>query len=392
VPANLLYLMHRVPYPPDKGDRIRNWHLLRFLAGRARVWLGCLSDEPVSPETHVRLKELCAGVTIVPIGLERWVGALASVVAGRTASEGAFAVAPLRRVIRVWTQEVKFDAAIASASSLVPYLRLPELRDVPAVVDLIDVDSQKWLDYAAATSPPRSWLYRLEGKRLRRLEAELPTWAKAVLLVSDAEAELYRTFAMPGAVYALNHGVDLDYFRPTDGPEEPACVFVGALDYRPNVDAACWFVEAVWPELRRRRPDLKFRLVGRQPNAAVRSLAAVPGVEVVGQVPDVRPWVASSAVVVVPLRIARGVQNKVLEALAMGKACVASPAALAGVRAVPGEHLVSAATPAEWVAAVERLLDDAALRRRLGAAGRAYVEANHTWERGLQLLADVLGI
>src|SRR5207248_4992811 len=144
---------------------------------------------------------------------------------GRTFSESAFASPTLRRIIADWAQQGNFSAAVASASSLVPYLRARELRGVPAVVDVVDVDSQKWFDYAAAAAPPRSWLYRLEGKRLRRLEAELPTWAKAVLLVSDAEAELYRTFAKPGAVHALNHGVDLDYFRPGDGPEEPACVF-----------------------------------------------------------------------------------------------------------------------------------------------------------------------
>src|SRR5262249_31571633 len=151
---------------------------------------------------------------------------------------------------------------------------------------------------------------------------------RAVTLVSEAEADLYRTFCAPGEVHAATNGVDLDYFRPQPRQAaEQACVFVGALDYRPNVDAACWFCGEVWPEVPRRRPRAQVWLVGRRPTAAVQRLGEVPGVCVVGQVPDVRPYVARAALAVVPLRIARGVQNKVLEAMAMARPVVASPQA-----------------------------------------------------------------
>jgi glycosyltransferase involved in cell wall biosynthesis len=158
------------------------------------------------------------------------------------------------------------------------------------------------------------------------------------------------------------------------------------------VDAACWFCEQVWPELHRRRPTSRFFLVGRRPAPAVRRLAGLPGVELVGQVPDVRPSVERAAVAVVPLRIARGVQNKVLEALAMGRAAVVSPEALAGLRAEPGVHLLSASTRREWVESVLRLLDDAALRQQLGRAGRKYVEENHCWDRCLDAFGSLLGL
>jgi sugar transferase (PEP-CTERM/EpsH1 system associated) len=227
---------------------------------------------------------------------------------------------------------------------------------------------------------------------LRRLERDLSSWSRAVTLVSDAESALYRGFAAPGRVHVVTNGVDLDYFRREQVTEEPACIFIGALDYRPNVDAATWFVAEVWPALYRRRPELRFRVVGRRPVAAVRRLGQVPGVEVIGEVPDVRPWLARSAVVVAPLRLGRGVQNKVLEALAMAKACVASPAALAGLRARPGVEVLSATTPAEWVEAITRLLDDSNLRRKLGDAGRGYVEAHHAWDTCLERLAEILGV
>jgi sugar transferase (PEP-CTERM/EpsH1 system associated) len=282
------------------------------------------------------------------------------------------------------------DAVVASASSLVPYLRRPALRDVPAVVDLVDVDSQKWLDYSANSAGPASWLYRLEGTRLRRVETQLSSWARALTLVSEAEAAVYRGFCGSGRVEVAVNGVDLEYFQPVEQPTQPACVFVGALDYRPNVDAACWFCREVWPHIQQRLPRAEMWLVGRQPVAAVRQLGRLPGVQLIGQVPDVRPYLARASVAVVPLRLARGVQNKVLEALAMAKAVVASPPALAALDVQPGVHLLAASSPAQWEEAVVSLLEDENQRRSLGAAGRAFVETHHYWDRCLERFARLL--
>jgi sugar transferase (PEP-CTERM/EpsH1 system associated) len=392
----LLYLAHRLPYPPDKGDRIRTFHLLKYLSRRAAVHLACLADEPVDAAAVAALRGYCERVAVVRLGRwSRWLRGLWALARGRTVTEGAFDEPALRALLRGWAARTPFHAALASASSVAPYLRLPELRGVPAVIDLMDVDSQKWLDYAAAGRGPRAWLYRTEGRRLRRREAALGRWARAVTLVSAPEEGLYRLCGGHGAARAVPNGVDLDYFRPAPPAREPRCAFVGALDYRPNVDGACWFCHEVWPRLRRTHPGARLSLVGRRPVRAVRRLAALPGVEVVGQVADVRPYLARSAVAVVPLRLARGVQNKVLEALAMARACVASPQALAGLVGAgvrPGTHLLSASSADEWVEAVGRLLDDADLRQRLGAAGRRHVEARHRWEDCLEPFATLLGL
>jgi sugar transferase (PEP-CTERM/EpsH1 system associated) len=214
-----------------------------------------------------------------------------------------------------------------------------------------------------------------------------------VTLVSENEADLYRDVVPSGPVHAVSNGVDLDYFQPlTCAAGEDGCVFVGALDYRPNVDAACWFTQAVWPAVHARHPEAILRLVGRRPSAEVRRLAAVPGVEVVGQVPDVRPYVARSAVAVAPLRLARGLQNKVLEAMAMARPVVASPPALAGLADASGLPAVQAGQPREWVEAVCGLLGDDQRRRQLGRAGRQYVERHHSWERCLSPLLGLLGL
>jgi sugar transferase (PEP-CTERM/EpsH1 system associated) len=387
--ARVLYLTHRVPFPPDKGDRIRNYHLLRQLARRGEVWLGCLADEPAGPEAIAELDRLCNRVAVVPVSRRlRWLRAGVSLLGGGSLSEGAFDEPRLRAVVRQWAGEVRFHAVAISASSMVPYLGEPGVAGMPAVVDLVDVDSQKWFDFADTARAPRRWLYRLEGHRVRKLEARMPGWARAVSVVSRAEAEAFDAFAGEGAATVATNGVDLDYFRPTTGPTDQACVFVGAMDYLPNVDAAASFAREVWPGIRERFPSAEFRIVGRKPTPAVQELGQVPGVKVVGQVPDVRPHVAAAAVVVAPLRLARGLQNKVLEALAMGKPVVATPAALAALRTEHGRHLLAASTPAEWVGAVGGLFADPRRRRELGAAGRKYVEEHHHWERCLAPLMD----
>jgi sugar transferase (PEP-CTERM/EpsH1 system associated) len=387
----ILYLVHRVPYPPDKGDRIRAFHILRFLSRHARVHLACLADEPVGDGMLDTLRGYADRVAVFPVGgWSRWCRALGSLAWGGTVTEGAFRSRALRAELASWCADTTYHATLSSSSAMTPYQRIAQLRDVPAVVDLIDVDSQKWFDYAGASRWPRSWLYGLEGRRLRRLEQQLPGWAQAVTVVTQAEANLYREFTPAAPVHAVGNGVDLDYFRPQTTTEEPACVFVGALDYRPNVDAASWFCEHAWPAIRRVRPEARVYLVGRRPSLAVQALAAIPGVEVVGQVPDVRPYLERAAVAVIPLRIARGVQNKVLEALAMGKATVASPMTLAGLRGPTTPGVLMASTVDEWVAAVRCLLEDGSFRRQLGESGRAYVAEHHCWDRCLEPFIDLL--
>ncbi len=391
---DVLYLTHRVPYPPDKGDRIRCFHLIEYLRRRARIHLACLADEPVPDETLAALRQRCHRLEILPLGGPlRWGRALGSLLGGGSISEGVFAHPALRRTVEQWSGEVRFQGALASASSLAPCLFTPRLDGARKVIDLMDVDSEKWLDYAAARRGPKSWLYRLEGARVRRLEQRLARWADGLALVSDNEVALFRRFCPDAPAHGIPNGVDLDYFTPQETrEEEQTCVFVGALDYLPNVDAAVWFCREVWPRVRKACPGAKFWVVGRRPAPQVLELGGRDGVEVVGQVPDVRPYVARAAVTVVPLLIARGIQNKALESLAMGKATVVSPQTMGGLKAKAGVDLAVAATPEEWAATVLGLLRDGEKRRRLGQAGRRHVEECHRWESCLAPFADLLGL
>ena len=391
----ILLLTHRVPYPPDKGDRIRSYHLLRHLAGLGEVDLAFPTDEPLADATREALGGLCRRFEAVSVSRSRrWVRALRSLALGRSLTEGLFQASALRDRVDRWLEETSYDAVVCYSSGVLP-LVLGRGLDARLIVDLVDVDSQKFFDYAGRSSGPMSALLRLEGRRVRAIERAAGT-SLAVVLATDSEAALYRRDRPGGRVEAIPNGVDLDYFRPMpEVVESGACVFVGQLDYRANVLGLEWFCRRVWPSIRERLPGASLRIVGRNPVAAVRRLGASPGVEVVGPVPDVRPSLASSRVVVVPLPVARGVQNKVLEAMAMGRPVVASPSAIEGLGAVSGRDALVADGPEAWASAVVGLWDDAPRRADLGRSARRYVEDHHRWETCLgrfdALIADASG-
>jgi len=392
VKPRLLYLTHRVPHPPDKGDRIRNFHVLRELAKVARVTLVSLADEPASAESAATLKGLCETVEIVPSGgRRRWLRAGRSLLSGRSLSEGLFREPALDAALARLAASQEWDASLVSASSLTPYQQRHGLPAKPRFVDLVDVDSQKWFDYADAASGPKHALYSLEGHRVRKLERQIAGWAAAAFLVSPAECAVFDGFTHAGAGTVAMNGVDLDSFRPQhDVPTRPICAFVGALDYFPNIDAALWFATDIWPTIRARKPEAEFHVIGRKPTPAVLRLNAIEGVRILADVPDVRPHLAGAALAVCPIRVARGLQNKVLEAMAMAKATLAAPAAIRAIRAEVGKDLLVPTTETEWVSNVCDLLDDPARRSGLGTAARRFVETHHHWDRCLQPLVSAI--
>ncbi len=389
---NVLFLAHRVPYPPNRGDRIRSFHLLQYLAERGEVSLAYLSEDTPDAQTVAVLGRMCRRVTVGQLDRSRWMQAGRSLALGRTATEGLFRCPRLRRAITHWTAETRFDLVVVFCSSMSQYLDVPGLANVPVWVDLVDVDSEKWFDYARQAFQPARMLFELEGRRLRQLESSLADRARAITLVSESEAALYRSFCPAGNVLAVSNGVDLDYFQPVTAPEPAGtlpCVFIGALDYRANLDGLTWFCRDVWPVVFQQAPASMLRIVGSNPGQAAQRLAAAPGVELVGPVPDVRPYL-TGAVAIAPLRVARGIQNKVLEAMAMGRPVMATPEALEGLALDRSSDVVCAATADQWRDRLPHLLRDASARAQLGAAARRYVETHHHWPQCLQPLEKLV--
>lgn len=380
----ILYLCHRIPYPPDKGDKIRSFHQIAELSRKHEVHVACLVDDPAD-RVHVEaLRRHCAGVD-APYQ-SRGAGkakALLGLLTGRPLSVAAFEAPALTAAVRERLRAAWPDAIVVFSGAMGQYV--PAGCGVPLLVDFVDADSDKWRLYADRSAPPARWIYRIEAARLGRFERELAARADASLFVSEAEARLLGLASGDGKTWVLTNGVDLDYFRPgvgsgSDAAPDPRAVFVGMMDYFPNVDAAVWFAEEILPRVRAEIPDAGFDIVGRHPVARVRALARHPGVRVTGGVPDVRPYLGTGAVAVAPFRIARGIQNKILEAMAMGLPVVGTPPSFQGLPAGADDGVAMAGGAAEFARETVALLRDSSERARRGNAARAFVERNHRWE------------
>ncbi len=396
---NILYLVHRIPYPPNKGDKIRSWHILRHLSQRHRVYLGTFIDSAADWQHREILAGHCAGCCFV--GLSPRLARLRSLRGLLTGQALTFPYYHSRRLAR-WVRQLlarqRIDAILVFSSSMAQYVPPAAVADRPAVVDFVDVDSEKWLAYGERHPGPLRWLYRREGMRLRRAEQAIAARFRSSLFVTAEEAALFRRLAPAVAdrVQVLTNGVDTDYFSPQGHyenpypPGGPVLVFTGAMDYWANVDAVTGFVRDCLPLVRRRQPDVRFWIVGARPLPEVQRLAATPGVQVTGTVPDVRPYLAHARLAVAPLQIARGLQNKVLEAMAMGRAVVATPAAMEGIPCPAPLDTLVRPTPA---AMAERILEllPAGRAEALGRLARDQVVARFDWAASLGLLDRLLG-
>lgn len=397
----MLLLTHRLPYPPDRGDRIRAYHLLRALAQRCDVTLASVCDTPPTHE-QTRALQACAGdVLFQPIGpTAQRLRAASAMLRGDAGTPAAHYHHGLAHRLIDRHRAQPFDTVVTFCTGMLHYTRALQLCGGKAfrhVLDLVDVDSAKWGRYIKQERGPMRQVYAAECRRLRRYESGVAVPVDAVSVISERERRLYgRTVACRGVkpppIVVAGNGVDLEHFVPgTFGSQSdtPTCVFTGVLSYRPNADAVRWFAGRVLPEVRRAMPETRFEIVGNSPTPSVLALGQLPGVEVVGPVADTRSYLHRATVAVAPLAIAPGVQNKVLEAMACARPAVCSPAAARGIDALPGRDLVTAHGATSFAEAVTRLLTDSPEAERIGRAARARVEARYTWG---QALAPLIGL
>ncbi len=396
--GGILFLAHRVPFPPDRGDRIRAHHLLKALARLAPVHVGCFA-EGSGREGEAALAELAASCCIVPRRKPLPLAGLEAVLAGKPVSLTAFHSRRLAAWVRETIAARGIDAIVVFSGQMGQYV--PADFTGRVVIDLCDVDSAKFEGYAQAGE--REWLNAREARLLAAEEERLGQRADATILISEAEAALYRSrLRAPERVdvQVIGNGIDAALFDPVRiaphpllaGLPGPHFVFTGQMDYRPNEQAALWAIEAMMPQLRRRYPDALFHVVGRNPTGRLMAHHGLPGVQVWGEVPDVRPLLAAADAVLAPLLIARGVQNKVLEAMAMARPVVLTPDAATGIAAEDGTHwAIVAADPQAMCARLEPLLADPEARTRMGAAARRFVLEHHAWEAMLAPLGAIVG-
>ena len=394
--ANILFLVHRLPYPPDKGDKVRSYHLLKHLAAEHKVFLATFVDDPADAVHLPMLRRLCADVCAVPLAPRAAkLRSLTGLASGQPLTLCYYDNARLRDWVRQTVARRQIDRVLVFSSSMAQYTEAKWA--LPTLIDLVDVDSAKWTDYAAAHAWPLSWLYAREGERLLAYERAVVARSQHAFLVTQKEVDLFVRLAPECAakVTALGNGVDADFFAPR--PDRPSpftagelpLVFTGAMDYWPNIDAVTWFTQDVLPALRARWPALRFHIVGRNPSAAVRALAG-EAVAVSGTVADVRPYLQHAAAVVAPLRLARGLQNKVLEAMAMASPVVAAGACVEAIDALPGRDILVADHAADFLEQLATLFDAPAQAVAVGRAGRRCVVDHYSWPAQLTHLDQTM--
>ncbi|MGN7161338.1 TIGR03087 family PEP-CTERM/XrtA system glycosyltransferase [Sphingomonas sp. SAFR-052] len=375
--SDILLLTHRVPYPPNRGDKVRSHHVMRHLSTLGRVHLAAFADDPRDLGHDAALSQWCASTVVVPRTKGNARAAVEALVSGRPVSMTAFDHEAMRAAVAGLLGERRYDAIYVYSGQMAQYLP----ADARFVMDFVDLDSAKFSGYAADARGPMRWMLRREARLLGAFERAVAARAQATLFVSAAEAALFG-----GQAQAVENGIDTGYFDPTAVvPVEtagPLIVFTGQMDYRPNVDAVRWFVKEVLPDVPGR-----FAIVGRSPTAAVRALAG-ERVIVTGEVADVRGSIAAADVVVAPLLLARGVQNKVLEAMAMARPVVASTAAAEGID--HGGSIRVAGDAGAFASEIRGLLDDPATASALGQAARARTIARYGWDARLAPLAGLL--
>ena len=393
-----MFLAHRIPYPPDKGDKIRSFHLLQHLARAYRVHLGAFIDDSRDWRHVEHVRKMCGETCFVPLHPTRAkLRSLAALATGEPLTLHYFRNARLTHWVGDLVGSGRIERALVFSSAMAQYVEGASMDGIRRVLDFVDLDSDKWRQYSQRHRGPLRWLYRREAETLFEYERRCAATFDASLFVSEAEAQLFTTQAPERAarVSVVENGVDTDYFSPqrpypTPYPaDEAALVFTGAMDYWANVDAVGWFAREVFPRIRSEFPQACFYVVGARPVSAVRELAKLPSVRVTGAVPDTRPYLAHARVAVAPLRIARGVQNKVLEAMAMARPVVASPQAVAAIS--PCAELLGCTVDSPEAAArlLLKLLREPPMAE-LGDALRRHVLRHYSWRENLARVEAIL--
>jgi sugar transferase (PEP-CTERM/EpsH1 system associated) len=377
--VRILFLSQRVPYPPNRGDKITTWRLVERMKRRHEVRCVAFAHDDADVQAAAELTRLGAPTTALRIDLRRTkLASLPLLLTGKPLTLGAYGSRELQRVVDELAPSCQVGYAYSSSMGafLEPHTRLKR------VMHFAELDSDKWRQYAERSKWPMSWVYAREHRTLLEFERRIAASFDENVLCTPLEQQVFEREIPGPRSLVLRNGVDLAHYQPKPDLAEPEhLVFVGVMDYLPNIDGCVWFVNEILPRLRAKRPGVRFTIVGSRPTDEVKALASHPGVAVTGFVDDPREFLARAAVSVAPLRIARGIQNKVLEGLAMGLPVVGTTSATQGVEGEPGRDFLLANTVDEQVAAIERLLADPNFARALGRRGRQFVEDKYDWER-----------
>ena len=412
--SKILFIAHRIPYPPKKGDKIRSFNEIKHLSKKYDIDLACLADDANDIKSQAKLERYCRHVHVEPLNKTvSKIKGLLLLLKGGSISVGYFYNQQIQIVVDQWLSENTYEAIFCFSSPMAEYIFQSKAPSLHAsmrpslLMDFCDLDSDKWGQYAQRSRLPLNLIYQLESKRLLAYEKIINQSFDHSLFVSQQEADLFvNAFPKARNLTVIPNGVDHHYFSPehpedsrvqdfkgsreTNQTNKPTLLFTGAMDYHANVDGVTWFCQNIFPGIKKQYPNACFYIVGSNPHPSVIALDKIDGVHVTGFVDDIRPYYQMADVCVIPLRLARGVQNKVLEAMAMAKPVVTTSAAIQGISAVDGQHLVVADNPEDFTATINDLCNDMNRRETLALAGRRFVKQHYDWDTNLDFLDGLI--
>ncbi len=389
----ILFLAHRIPYPPDKGDKIRSWRLLQHLTQQFSVHLACFVDDPQDFAHTEFLSSICETAVFIPLNpIRSKIASLTGLLTEKALSVRYFDHDAMARAVQKVRQR-PLVAEIVFSSTMAQYIAKP-VEGRARIVDFCDADSEKWKQYSNDAIPALAWVYRREADTLARTENRIANWADASFAITPDEASIFNHRSeIRKNVGWWSNGVDTNYFDPALKSENETVaadlVFTGAMDYRANIDAVLCFYREVWPHLRKALPKVTFAIVGSNPAKQVMALDGKDGITVTGRVDDIRPWIKNAKVSVAPMRVARGVQNKVLEAMAMATPVVATREAAVGIVAEVQSALKVIDRPSDMASVIASLITDETARKRVGILGREAVATHYDWDNQLKRFDDL---
>jgi sugar transferase (PEP-CTERM/EpsH1 system associated) len=394
----ILFLVHRIPYPPNKGDKIRSYYILKYLSQKYRVHLAALIDNPDDWQYVDHVKMLCEKTHFSKLNS---VTAKMRSLLGLITNDALTLPYYRDRKLKIWINQLlktyDISSVLVFSSSMAQYVRGLQYKTSRRVIDFVDIDSDKWRQYSESLGWPWKWIYKREGNKLSQEEIRIAEEFDANIFVSEKESEILRKRApqVKGKIFTIRNGVDTSFFNPHHkfdnpyGVNKKVILFTGAMDYWANVDAVNWFVKEIFPLIRDRVPEACFYIVGREPTRMVKDLAKFSGVYITGSVNDIRPYMIYANIVVAPLRIARGIQNKVLEAMAMKKPILVTSKAFEGIEGCKQIE--------EWVSDNPNQIAGNAIlwlqqrsKTDYGKEARQCVIKNYDWEKCLGQLEKIL--
>ncbi len=397
----LLYLCHRIPFPPNKGDKITTYNILKFLNKHYDVYLGCFIDDPNDKQYTEKVAKLCKECFFVDLNptLAKLKG-LTAFGRGEPITLPYYRSSKMQNWVNRTIAEARISKAFIYSGCMAQYVLTPETKDLYKVMQFADIDSDKWLQYANSSTGVMSKVYMREYRTLEEYEKYVANKFSISCFISETEASLFRDMVsecVHSKIKTLSNGIDSDYFSPLAQStlaeqfpldKENYIVFTGAMDYRPNIETVTWFTKNIWTEVLKKCPDARFYIVGSSPPKQVMDLAKYPGVTVTGRVEDVRPYLTHAKAAVAPMRMARGIQNKILEAMAMEKPVMTSNRGIEGLENYPEESLYvtdSEESMMNWI------IDKLDSPKHSAVESRKWLEQNYSWDAKLSPLLSYLG-